>query len=452
MSVLGAVSLARPNVVAPSLASSSRGPACTQLRHYAPGKRMEKIKRDNKAQEAPDADAPKKNMKRIGTFMPLPASQLKHKMFNPDDPVMINPPTFHANALTTRDAASKVMQFAKPQGSIIKAYGLPINMLLEFRVLSKPCSVVRDVTLSTIERLEAASVGSSQNSRAVITGSTGSGKSYLLLQAVEYCKSRDWVVLYVPRAINLVNSSTEYVYDARTRTYLQPEFSFQLLQRFQQVNAQFMGTLKLTKDVTLGRRSLPVGTPISELVNIAQRDKALAPLMLEALLREVSRQKTHPVLLAVDDIQALYCNTYYRDPQFQGIKPYHMSVPRLLLDFISGKRYFERGAVLGAVSTTHTRFQMPLELREALKIPHDRPVSPYLRREPELVRYASGLQNIPMPSSFQVEEAASLFEIWAKDKAMHFAACDETFLSMYTQSSGNPRDFIWKGLLSSFTM
>ena len=90
-----------------------------------------------------------------------------------------------------------------------------------------------------------------------------------------------------------MNSSTEYVYDARTRTYIQPEFSFQLLQRFQQVNARFMETLKLTKDVSLGRRALPVGTPVSELVTIAQRDKALAPLMLEALIREVSRQKTY---------------------------------------------------------------------------------------------------------------------------------------------------------------
>lgn len=49
---------------------------------------------------------------------------------------------------------------------------------------------------------------------------------------------------------------------------------------------------------------------------------------------------SHPVLLAVDDVQALYCNSYYRDPQFQGIKPYHLSVPRLLLEYISGQRQF----------------------------------------------------------------------------------------------------------------
>lgn len=66
---------------------------------------------------------------------------------------------------------------------------------------------------------------------------------------------------------------------------------------------------------------------------------------------------------------------------------------------------------------------MPLELREALKMPHDRPVSPYLRREPELVAYSRGLKNILMPAQFKVEEAAALFELWAKDKAMHFGTC-----------------------------
>lgn len=54
-----------------------------------------------------------------------------------------------------------------------------------------------------------------------------------------------------------------------------------------------MGTLQLTKPVNLGRRSLPVGTPVSELVNIAARDKALAPLLLEVLLKEVSAQKRY---------------------------------------------------------------------------------------------------------------------------------------------------------------
>lgn len=32
-----------------------------------------------------------------------------------------------------------------------------------------------------------------------LAGRSGSGKSFLLLQAVEYCAQSDWVVIYIPR-------------------------------------------------------------------------------------------------------------------------------------------------------------------------------------------------------------------------------------------------------------
>ena len=48
----------------------------------------------------------------------------------------------------------------------------------------------------------------------------------------------------------------------------------------------------------------------------------------------------YPVLLAVDDFQALFCRTTYRDQFFTPIQPYHLSVPRLILEFASGRRAF----------------------------------------------------------------------------------------------------------------
>lgn len=75
--------------------------------------------------------------------------------------------------------------------------------------------------------------------------------------------------------------------------------------------------------------------------------------------------------------------------------------------------------MLGAISTTHSDFQTPLELQEALGLPIDHPVSPYQRRQPELVQYSEGLQNIPVPRALEVGEAAALFETLSKDGAMH---------------------------------
>ena len=49
---------------------------------------------------------------------------------------------------------------------------------------------------------------------------------------------------------------------------------------------------------------------------------------------------SYPVLVAVDDFQALFCRTAYRDPHYKPIASYHLQVPRLLLEITSGRRSF----------------------------------------------------------------------------------------------------------------
>ena len=50
----------------------------------------------------------------------------------------------------------------------------------------------------------------------------------------------------------------------------------------------------------------------------------------------------YPVLFAVDGFQALYHKTKYRDPHFTPINSYHLSIPRLIMEYASGKRSFVR--------------------------------------------------------------------------------------------------------------
>lgn len=50
----------------------------------------------------------------------------------------------------------------------------------------------------------------------------------------------------------------------------------------------------------------------------------------------------HPVLLAVDQLQAVYGKTSYRDQHFVPIHSYHLSMPRLIMEYASGKRSFVR--------------------------------------------------------------------------------------------------------------
>lgn len=90
-------------------------------------------------------------------------------------------------------------------------------------------------------------------------------------------------------------------------------------------------------------------------------------------------------------------------------------------------RFQARGAVLGALSTQNTTFRPPLELTEALGLVPDVPSNPYVPRQPELVEYAKGLRNFPVPDQLTVDEAASIFEVWQNAKALHVGECRYRF-------------------------
>ena len=94
-----------------------------------------------------------------------------------------------------------------------------------------------------------------------------------------------------PAALTLVNSSTPYSYDPRTRTYLQPTFSYQILQRFLTVNAAALRNLSLKTDLVLDRRTLSAGSSLADLLDIGLKDQTLAPMVLSALFAELSKQE-----------------------------------------------------------------------------------------------------------------------------------------------------------------
>ncbi|KAL4073494.1 mitochondrial ribosomal death-associated protein 3-domain-containing protein [Scleroderma citrinum] len=388
----------------------------------------------------------------IQMFVPMQANQLTHPLFESEQrDRRLQLQNFHPEILTEA-VVSQGLAFSHNDKDPFRIFGLPRNLLVEYRILSKPCSVVRGVTIDVINRLDSANQEGSANHRLVFSGAPGCGKSVLLLQALQYCHARDWIVLYFPRTVNLVNSTTSYTYDPRTATYLQPVFAFQTLQRFLTVNEARLEQLRMQSDVELERRAMiTAGTTLAELVKVGIREQALAPTILTAVLGELDKQTAFPVLLAIDDFQAMYCKTKYRHPHFARIQPYHLSMPRLLLEYAGGLKTFARGAVLGALSGTDTTFKLPLELAEALDLPTPPDSGPYAKRSRELQAYSKGLSRMDVPEALTVSEAAELFDIWSRDTALPAVPNDELFLAKYSESSGNARDFVWKGLLSTLT-
>ena len=161
---------------------------------------------------------------------------------------------------------------------------------------------------------------------------------------------------------------------------------------------------------------------------------------------------SYPVLVAVDDFQALFNKSLYRDPHYKPILSYHLSVPRLLLSLFSPTlRPLSYGAVLGAITSSDPAFPISLELKDMLDITDqaNQPVveEEYVKRSAALREYLKDVTSIEVPNQLSVTEAAGLFEIWMKQRTLTSSLHDEIFMSKYVESVGNPRDFVWKGLL-----
>ncbi|KAF9070753.1 mitochondrial ribosomal death-associated protein 3-domain-containing protein [Rhodocollybia butyracea] len=384
---------------------------------------------------------------RVGAFRSLPAAQLNLPIFQSTPPLPA--PSFKPEVVT-ENTIGTVFAFDETKNDPIKHFGTPKSMLLEYRLLSQRYSVIRDITVITTEELEEAALEPSHQSNYVLTGPTGCGKSFVLLQAVQYCLAKEWVVIYIPRAKTLVNSTTMHTYDLRTRTYFQPKFAQQLLQRTLDVNSKVLETMTMREGVNFDRRSFPAGTTLAALAAGGAKEQAISSVAFETLIGELCAQSKIPILLAIDDFQALYTpKSSYRDPHFSAIRPYHLALPRILLELASGKRFFQRGAVLGALTTTDPKFPVTQELKEVLELPIGKPRSAYGRRSRVLEEYAEGCMNLPVPEQFSVKEAAAVFEMWMKDQALTAPANDEVFLSKYTESGGNPKAFVWQGILGT---
>jgi small subunit ribosomal protein S29 len=78
-----------------------------------------------------------------------------------------------------------------------------------------------------------------------------------------------------------------------------------------------------------------------------------------------------------------------------------------------------RGAVVGALSLSDQTYGLSQELRHALGLqPWLRP-SPHLKVAPEITAFTKGIQHVNVPEKLNVNEAASLFEVWNKNKSFH---------------------------------
>jgi small subunit ribosomal protein S29 len=78
------------------------------------------------------------------------------------------------------------------------------------------------------------------------------------------------------------------------------------------------------------------------------------------------------------------------------------------------------------LSLSDKTYGLSQELRDALGLQPWLQPSPYLKIAPEITAFTNGIQLVNVPEKLNVNEAASLFDIWNKNKSFHtreFMSC-----------------------------
>lgn len=344
----------------------------------------------------------------------------------------------------------------------LKAFGLPKRLGHELATGGLPASVIRQATLDLAAALNAAKAGSSKDARLLLTGARGAGKSMLMLQAAAYALEAGWIVLYVPQASKWLDSSTQYEYNAAAKAFHQTELSQELLAKLAAVNKAQLAKVTLPEAVTVGWESFAAGTKLADLVALGAKEERLAVAALAATVDVLAKQTAVPVLLAVDELQALFRTSEYRAPDYTRLEPYHLSASALVLDLFTGRKAFGAGAVLGALSFSNTQCPVSDTLLHALGQPTTHPVHPNTKHdEVHLANAKSGIKTVEVPLGMTGKEATAMFEVWTRKgwatnrecmwRAVHHicaprlsraksltSAADDVFLGALNATAGNP--------------
>ncbi|GAA6043798.1 hypothetical protein JCM8097_007715 [Rhodosporidiobolus ruineniae] len=362
-------------------------------------------------------------------------------------------PTLHPESLNAK-AVGEVKAFPAPALNAFKTLSIPGPIQREYSFTPRPASVVREATLKVTATLEKGKKGESKASRFVLVGGSGSGKTTLLLQAVSYAQSTDWVVLYLPSAAPLVNSSTPHLYSSSRALFDQPTLSASLLTNFASANAQAFKALKTAKEWTFGDKKVAKGKSLDELAKAAGGDEKLVTSVFEAVMEELAAQKDRPVLLAIDDAQPLFTTSAYVDPSYHAVETFSLAVPRLLLEFISGQRTFATGAVVLAPDSLSARASpamtdflasspSPTSFSPAaaspLSSPYDRATASAYETYSAVL--ASGVQKLEIPERLSRKEAVGIVRLLKGWRGTRDAVDDQVFLERLVATDGNPREF-----------
>jgi small subunit ribosomal protein S29 len=115
----------------------------------------------------------------------------------------------------------------------------------------------------------------------------------IMLQAMSVAWQKGWVVVYIPRATELINSTSPYAYNSETQTFHQPALSAAMLSSILGANRKVLSSLKLEKEYeTASGQKFSSEEKLDTLMARAVKDETISVDVLEIVMEVLAIQSS----------------------------------------------------------------------------------------------------------------------------------------------------------------
>ncbi|KAF6227450.1 hypothetical protein HO133_008894 [Letharia lupina] len=284
----------------------------------------------------------------------------------------------------------------------------------------RPSMLIRKDTLDMATEIENISLGIGDKTiRRVFVGERGSGKTTMLLQAMTMAFLKDWVVINIPQAQDLILAQTEYgpLPSTTPTLYTQRTYTASLLNAISRANP-ILQTLQLSQPPAENEIPIPVppNISLSRLALLGAEDPEIAWPIFELLYRELTLPDRPPLLLCMDGLAHAMRNTHYISNTYQPIHAHQFTIIKWFLDHLSGTSPLPNaGLVLASTSESNSPVVPALKLAlgqlEGNSAVRKDPFAKYDERV--LGVFEGGGVEVKRMGGLSKEEARGLMEYWA---------------------------------------
>ncbi|EEB07550.1 ribosomal protein subunit S23 [Schizosaccharomyces japonicus yFS275] len=308
-----------------------------------------------------------------------------------------------------------------------------------FSFFDKPALLQRNITSTIVDILQRRTEFNSRDARYIIDGEPGSGRSVALIQAQLYAFQQPNILLLAVNNCDFwTNSTSAYEFEENSQQWIQPNLTASFLKPILEVNGNLLKKMALSNIPSDTPSALQNVSHLHDLLSIGVKNTTAAPAVLKLFFQQL--QQLHlvdnapvQILLTVDNLSIFTVPTRYKDPENKPIHPFNFQFINMIMEFLSGKRYFEHGTVLAATSSRPQVSTPSLNQALGKKAPN-----PYANLDDRVLQTLKEV-NVLQSEPYSLEEARALMTYFVEANV-----CLESLdkhQQNYVLSGGNPRQF-----------